>query len=468
MASQHDLLFEPAPPDPLATPEAPRAPAPEAPLPERMRPTCIDEMVGQDHLLGAGRILRSLIDDGRPVSLILWGPPGSGKTTLARLLAGAFRVRFVALSAVLSGVKELRAVAEEASLHARSGRPTIVFVDEIHRFNKAQQDALLPHVERGVLTLIGATTENPSFEVISPLLSRLRVLRLEPLDDAALTTLVERALADPVRGLGGENLRLEPEARDRIVARGRGDARATLGILEVATRLARTAGRDTIDAAGVDEAAQERWIRHDRSGDQHYDVVSAFIKSLRGSDPDAALYWLARMVEAGEDPLFIARRMVIFASEDVGNADPGALSLAIAVKDAVQFVGWPEARIALAQGATHLACAAKSNASYAALERALTEVRASGALEVPLHLRNAPTALSRSMGHGAGYLYPHDHPGHHVAQNHLPDELAGRHFFEPGDQGAEIEQSVRLREWRARQSAGPSTPVANRRGTSVR
>ena len=467
MASQHDLLFEPAAPDRVVAPGTPPALPPEAPLPERMRPTSIDEMVGQDHLLGTGRILRSLIDGGRPVSLILWGPPGSGKTTLARLLAAAFRVRFVALSGVLSGVKEIRAVAEEAALHARSGRPTIVFIDEIHRFNKAQQDALLPHVERGVLTLIGATTENPSFEVISPLLSRLRVLRLEALDDAALAALVERALADPVRGLGGENVRLEGEARDRIVARGRGDARATLGILEVATRLARTTGRDAIDAALVDEAAQERWIRHDRAGDQHYDVVSAFIKSLRGSDPDAALYWLARMVEAGEDPLFIARRMVIFASEDVGNADPGALSLAIAVKDAVQFVGWPEARIALAQGVTHLACAPKSNASYAALERALAEVRASGPLEVPLHLRNAPTALARSMGHGAGYVSPHDHPGQPAAQSHLPEPLVGQRFFEPGNQGAEIEQSVRLREWRTRQNAAPADAAPGKHRTSV-
>ncbi len=461
MSRQTDLFTDSDTAARAASTDHQRRPPASAPLAERMRPRQLDQVLGQDHVLGPGRILHALIAQARPVSIILWGPPGSGKTTLARLLAGAFGTRFVALSAVLSGVKDLRSVADEAAAHARAGRATIVLIDEIHRFNKAQQDALLPHVESGSITLIGATTENPSFEVISPLLSRLRVVRLEGLDDEALATLIDRALADVEHGLGASGISALPEARQRMVARGRGDARATLGILEISAQLAQAAGKMAIEASVVDEAAQERWLLHDRAGDQHFDVVSALIKSLRGSDPDAALYWLARMVEAGEDPLFIARRLVIFASEDIGNADPAALTLALSVKDAVHFVGWPEARIALAQGTTYLACAPKSNASYAALERARAEVRSSGALAVPLHLRNAPTALARSMGHGKEYLYPHDQPGHHVAQNHLPEQLLGQRFFEPSDQGAELDQRARLERWRQMQQPAalrPKTP----------
>ena len=430
----------------------------KAPLAERMRPRTLEEYVGQRHLLGPGHLVTEMLGGRGLHSLILWGPPGSGKTTLARLIADELGLPFASLSAVLAGVKDLRAVFERADLERRAtGRPTVLFIDEIHRFNKAQQDALLPHVERGTLVLIGATTENPSFEVIAPLLSRSRVLTLSPLEPEELGRLVDRAFADRERGIADLGVTIGREARGVLIDFAQGDARVALGTLEVAAELAyRTAARE-ITPEIVAEAAQRRSLRYDRGGEEHYNVISAFIKSMRGSDPDAALFWLVRMLEAGEDPLFIARRMVIFASEDVGNADPQALAIAVAVKDAVHFVGLPEGRIPLAQGVTYLATAPKSNASYLALGRVTEEVRQSGSLDVPLHLRNAPTPLMRGLGYSGGYQYPHDHPGHFVVEEYLPETLCGRRYYDPTDQGAEAEIRRRLEGWRERSRTGASS-----------
>jgi putative ATPase len=427
-----------------------------APLAERMRPRSVDEFVGQRHLLGPGRLLSDMLATGRVESLILWGPPGSGKTTLAHLLGAQAGGPSVAFSAVLQGVKELRQIIDEAEGElARSGRPTVLFVDEIHRFNKAQQDAFLPHVEAGTIVLIGATTENPSFEVIAPLLSRTRVLVLEPLSPDDVGTLVDRALADAERGLGRAGLTLEPAARALLLERADGDARIALGTLELCARVADAHGTRTIDLAIVEEAAQQRALRYDKGGEEHYNVISAFIKSLRGGDPDAAVYWLVRMIEAGEDPLFVARRMVVFAAEDVGNAEPQALQVAVAAKDAVHFVGLPEGRIPLAQAATFLATCPKSNASYRALLGATEDVRSGGALPVPLHLRNAPTPLMQKLGYGHGYEYLHDHPDAVVEQQYLPDRLVGRRYYEPTERGHERAIGERLRQWRRHPSDRP-------------
>jgi putative ATPase len=416
----------------------------DAPLAERLRPTTLAEVVGQRHLLDEGKPLRRLIETDQLASLIFWGPPGTGKTTLAQIIAHSTKSNFVFFSAVLQGVKEVREIVKQAQEERRyHGRRTLLFVDEIHRFNKAQQDAFLPWVERGDVILIGATTENPSFEVISALLSRSRVFVLYPLDPADIRILLERALTDP-RGLAGRNLRVTEEAMEFLAEQAHGDARVALNTLEVAAAMAVT---EEIDLETVQGALQKRALLYDKGAEEHYNVISAFIKSLRGSDPDGALYWLARMIEAGEDPLFIARRMVIFASEDVGNADPRALQMALAVQQAVHFVGLPEARINLAQGVTYLATAPKSNAAYIGIEQALAEVRKSGALPVPLHIRNAPTRLMKELGYHKGYKYAHDFAGGVAPQEHLPEALAGRRFYRPTERGYEKLIGERLRHW---------------------
>ncbi len=410
-----------------------------------MRPDRLEEVVGQEHLLGPGKLLSQMVAARKLHSMVLWGPPGSGKTTLAILLARQSGAVFRQMSAVTSGIADLRAMVEQARNDLEVGKRTVVFIDEIHRWNRAQQDAFLPHVESGLITLIGATTENPSFEVISPLLSRARVIVLNALSEDAIRTIVSRALADKERGLGATGLELEAGATDELIRFGGGDARRSLNTLEVAAELAQNAGANIISAEMVREAAQHKALLYDRAGEEHYNVISAFIKSMRGSDPDAALYWMMRMIEAGEDPLFIARRMVIFASEDVGNADPRALQIAIAVKDAVDFVGLPEGVIPLAQGVTYLATAPKSNASYLAMTRA-REDAAAEALPVPLHLRNAPTRLMKQLGYSRDYRYPHDYADALTDQTYLPEKLQGRVYYHPSDRGYE----VRIREWVAR------------------
>jgi putative ATPase len=425
----------------------PKAQSSSRPLAEKMRPASLEEFVGQEHLLGPGKLLTGMLSSGKLRSLIFWGPPGSGKTTLAQLIAKSANAVSVNFSAVTSGVKDLKKIVHEAEQLQRVGQPTVLFVDEIHHFNKTQQDNFLPHVERGTLVLIGATTENPSFEVISPLLSRCQVLVLKTLSPADVGKVIERALRDERRGLGKLNLKISAEARDFLIHQSQGDCRTALNALENAATLADMHQEKEIGLAHIQEALQSRALRYDKSGEEHYNVISAFIKSMRGSDPDAALYWMMRMIEAGEDPLFIARRMVIFAAEDIGNADPQALQIAVAAKDAVHFVGLPEGKIPLAQAVTYLASAPKSNASYEAMLAAAEDVKASGALPVPLHLRNAPTALTQDLGYGKGYQYAHSFEDHIVDQQHLPQELVGRHYYTPSDSGYEIQIRDRLKLW---------------------
>ncbi len=408
-----------------------------APLAARMRPTTLAEFVGQEAIVGEGRALRRAIETDSVPSLILWGPPGSGKTTLAEVIAGTTGAEFVALSAVSAGVADLRAVVAQAQRARALGKRTVLFIDEIHRFNKAQQDAILPYVEDGTVTLIGATTENPSFEVISALLSRTRVFVLGALSDENITTLVRRALEDPVRGLGNERLVLEDDALETLVRLANGDARVALSTLEFAVSAAPrdSEGVKRVDRALVADALQRRMVAYDKKGEGHYDVISAFIKSIRGSDPDAALYWLARMLDAGEDILFIARRLVILASEDVGLADSRGLQVAIAAQQAAHFVGMPEAFFPLAHATLYLALAPKSNSVGRAYGAALQDVEGTRNDPVPLHLRNAPTGLMRQLGYGREYVYSHD--DYDAAQTYLPQNVAEHRYYDPGKQGEE-------------------------------
>jgi putative ATPase len=422
------------------------------PLADRMRPRNLDEFVGQTHILGEGKFLREAIRSDRVPSLVLWGPPGSGKTTLSRLLANHTGAEFVPFSAVSGTLKEVRAVIERArETRGAYHRRTILFIDEIHRFNKAQQDALLPSVESGVVTLVGATTENPSFSVIAALLSRCKVFRLEALDDAAITEIMRRALGDRERGLGKADVPVEEEALTLIAEAARGDARFALTTLDLAVKHAGSRGT-AVDVRCVEEAAQAKALLYDKSGEEHYNVVSAFIKSMRGSDPDAALYWMFRMLDAGEDPLFVLRRMIIFASEDVGNADPHALQVVVAADAAFQRIGLPEGAFPLAQACTYLACAPKSNAQVDAISRPRKDIERFGPLPVPLKLRNAPTKHMKAWGYGEGYRYPPSEGGYARGETYLPDRLVGRRYYEPRDSGIEERIKARLAKLRGEQA----------------
>jgi putative ATPase len=439
------------------------------PLAERMRPRSLDEFVGQPDVVGPRSLLRQAIVNDRIFSTILWGPPGCGKTTLARIVARETRSHFVHFSAVLAGVKEIRAVIQEArdqlKLHHKR---SILFVDEIHRFNKAQQDAFLHHVESGLLTLIGATTENPSFEVIAPLLSRCRVITLSPLDEQDLSTIVHHALRDDQRGLGHHGLSLATEAGAHLIRMSDGDARSALNNLEMAAflALARIQSNPSnvqtvILLTDIEAAAQQKALQYDKTGEQHYNLISAFHKSLRGSDPDAALYWLARMLMAGEDALYVARRMVRFATEDVGNADPYALRMAMAATESLRFLGQPEGELALAQAVVYLATAPKSNSVYTAYGRVREVIRKTGSLPVPLHICNAPTGLMKNLGYGRGYKYAHDYDEAFVAQHYLPEPLQGNCYYFPRAQGYEKHIKQRVENWRSQIAAGAAAPKSD-------
>ena len=421
-----------------------------APLASRMRPRSLDRFVGQQHLLGRDRVFRRSIESDQIPSLILWGPPGSGKTSLAFLIANLTKSHFDFVSAVTSGVGELRKIIENARERiALYSQRTVLFVDEIHRFNKAQQDVILPHVEEGIVTFIGATTENPSFEVIAPLLSRCRVFPLKPLEDEEIQDIIVRATQDHEHGLGPLGVSVSKEAMDYLVAMADGDARVSLNALELAALGTdkNEQGFREITLEIIEDALQHKAILYDSAGDQHYDTISALIKSVRGSDPDAAIYWLGRMIEAGEDPLFIARRLVILASEDVGLADPMGLPIAISAQQAVHFIGMPEGAITLAHACVYLSTAPKSNSAYSALNLARQDARNTRNQPVPIHLRNPVTKLMKDMGHGEGYKYSHGYPGHFAPMNNLPDSLTGRRYYIPSDQGYEKTIANRLDEW---------------------
>ena len=437
-----------------------------APLAARMRPRNFDELVGQEHIVGPDKVLRRSIEADRVPSMVLWGPPGSGKTTLALIIASVTQSHFEQASAVTSGVADLRRIVGEAKDRlGMTGQRTILFVDEIHRFNKAQQDVILPHVESGAVTFIGATTENPSFEVISPLLSRSRVFPTQALTEEHIGLIVDRALSDSERGIAEMRPSLEPNARGLLMTVSNGDARIALNAIELAVTATAPddGGERVITLATMEDALQQRALLYDRAGDQHYDTISAFIKSVRASDPDAAIYWLGRMVEAGEDPLFIARRLVILASEDVGMADPQALTVAVAAQQAVHFIGMPEGRIPLAEATVYLATAPKSNTAYMALNKAMEDVRMSRNEPVPLHLRNAVTSMMKGMGYGKDYRYAHEFPEHFAGQKNLPANLEGRVYYQPSTQGYEKVVAERIRRWwgdRGNRSGRPASDDA--------
>ena len=432
-------------------------PAANQPLAERMRPRKLDEFIGQERLLGPGKPLRLQIESDNIGSMLFWGPPGCGKTTLARLIARLTRAEFVSFSAVLAGIKEIKDVMAAAEYKARSGYRTIVFVDEVHRFNKAQQDAFLPHVEAGHITFIGATTENPSFEVISPLLSRTKVYVLEPLATPQIVELLRRALADKEHGLGNEAVEVSDNILFRIASFANGDARAAYNTLELAIKSThpKKDARRVITDQLLEDILQRKLLRYDKTGEEHFNLISALHKSVRNSDPDAALYWLARMLESGEDPLYLARRMVRMASEDVGLAEPSALAITIAAKDAFHFIGPPEGYLALAQAAVYLSLAPKSNALETAYIEVAEDVHKTEADPVPLHLRNAPTGLMKNLGYGAGYKYAHNFEEKVTDMHCLPDNLAGRSYYHPTDQGFEQRLRVRLDEIRKLKSKAP-------------
>ena len=427
------------------------------PLADRMRPQTLDEFVGQKHILEKGSVLRKAIEEDKIQSVIFWGPPGTGKTTLAHVIAKATGAHFVSFSAVLSGIKEIKEVMAEATkMKEFYNRKTILFVDEVHRFNKAQQDAFLPHVEKGNIILIGATTENPSFEVISALLSRTKVYTLNPLNEDELKIIINRAIKDKERGLGNLNVELEDKALDYIAQMANGDARIALSTLEFAvlTIPPGDKGKRNITLKIAEETMQKKALVYDKGGEEHYNIISALHKSLRGSDPDAALYWLGRMLAGGEDPLYIARRMVQFASEDIGNADPQALQVAIAAKEAYHFLGSPEGELALAQAAVYLATAPKSNAVYKAFNLVCEDIQRTQALPVPMHIRNAPTKLMKDLGYGKDYKYPHDSPDHFVDETYLPENLKNRKYYQPTDFGFEKETKKRLEWWKKKRGQG--------------
>jgi len=422
----------------------------EVPLAARMRPRDFTEFVGQEHLVGEGRVLRKSAESDRLPSMMFWGPPGSGKTTLALIIASITSSHFVSISAVSAGVADLRRAIDEAKQRLKlSGQRTILFIDEIHRCNQAQQDAILPFVENGTIACIGATTENPSFEVIAPLLSRSRVFTLNSLTDGDIQTIVERAIGDEERGLGKLKVKMAEDALKYLVIMANGDARVALNTLEMATQatLPGSDGYRKLGLSMIEETLQHRALLYDKSGDQHYDLISALHKSLRGSDPDAALYWLGRMLEAGEDPLYIARRLIRFASEDVGLADPQALTVAVAAQQAVHFIGMPDGNLSLAEAVTYLATAPKSNSLYDAYSRVKKDLEQSRNEPVPLHLRNPATRLMHELGYGKGYKYAHHYPGHFTKQQNLPASLKGKRYYFPGNQGYEIEVNKRLRGW---------------------
>ena len=438
----------------------------EAPLAARMRPAALHEFVGQEHLIGEGHVLRKAIETGQVPSIILWGPTGSGKTTLAFIIANTTESHFSPVSAVSAGVADLRRIIEEAKERRKLyQQKTILFIDEIHRFNKAQQDAVLPYVEDGTITLIGATTENPSFEVISPLLSRCQVLTLNPLAEDELSIIIMRALKDELKGLGKLKVELDDDALLRLIMMSSKDARVALNALEIAalTTPPDAEGKRRISLTTIEDAVQHRFLPYDKTGDRHYDIISALHKSMRGSDPDAALYWLARMLEAGESPLYIARRLARFASEDIGMADPQALVVAMAAQQAVHFIGMPEGNLALAEAVVYLATAPKSNSLYEAYSKVQEEVTQGPDEQVPMHLRNAVTPLMKEMGYGKGYKHAHDYPGHFAGQQNLPDSLQGKHFYIPSDQGYEKQVAERLKAWW--ESINPPKKPRRKKGT---